>query len=143
MGAVPIELCLGRLTDPVDLGPAVRASPNCCRLAVLHRDWLRVFHLDLSLVLQTIAFHLCHRLTDFVDLGPAVRASPNCCRLPILHCDRLRIFHLDLSFVLQTISFQTLTILSRNPFLGLDSAHSRGLSRPDQPQFNLNSAELA
>jgi hypothetical protein len=35
------------------------------------------------------------------------------------------------------------TILSRNPFLGLDSAHSRGRSRPDQPQFNLNSADLA
>jgi len=131
MGAVPIELCLGRLTDPVNLGPAVRASPNCCRLAVLHRDWLRVFHLDLSLVLQTIAFHLCHRLTDFVDLGPAVRASPNCCRLPILHCDRLRVFHLDLSLVLQAVAFQLVTVLIRDSVFGGGPAHSRGLSFPN------------
>ena len=100
MGAVPIECASGRLADPVNLGSAERASSNCCRLAVLHRDGFRVLHLDLLLVLQTIAFHLCHRLTDFVNLGSAVRASPYSCRFAILHRDRLRVFHLDLFLVL-------------------------------------------
>src|ERR1700719_2780925 len=90
--AVPIEECLRGLTDPVNLGPAQRARSDCCRFAVLHCYWLRVLHLDLSLVLQTIAFHLCHRLTDFVNLGSAIWASPHSRRLAVLHRDRLRAF---------------------------------------------------
>jgi hypothetical protein len=54
----PVEIDLGRLADLVDLGPAVRARAHCCRLAVLHRDRHRVFHFDLSLVLQAVAFQL-------------------------------------------------------------------------------------
>ncbi len=45
------------LADLVDLGPTERTRTNCCRLAVLHRDRLRVFHLNLSFVLQAVAFH--------------------------------------------------------------------------------------
>src|SRR5437867_13410780 len=45
------------LADLVDLGAAKWARADCCGLAVLHRDRLRVFHLDLSFVLQTVAFH--------------------------------------------------------------------------------------
>src|SRR2546427_19410 len=118
VGAVPIEHASGRLADPVNLCPADWASSNSRGLAVLHGDGPRVFHLDLSFVLQTIAFHLCHRLTDFVDLGPAVRASPNCRRLAVLHRDRLGVFHFDLSFVLQAVTFQSSPSLVEIRFWG-------------------------
>jgi len=45
------------LADSVDLGAADRARAHGRRLAILHRYRLRVLHLDLSLVLQTVAFH--------------------------------------------------------------------------------------
>src|SRR6267378_1084093 len=59
-GAALIESWLGRLTDPVDLGAAEGAGPYRCRFAVLHCDRLRVFHLDLPFVLQTISFQTVH-----------------------------------------------------------------------------------
>src|SRR5438445_9814789 len=46
-----------RLADLVDLRATVGARAHRRRLAILHRDWLRVLHFDLSLVLQTVAFH--------------------------------------------------------------------------------------
>src|SRR6266480_1425452 len=48
---------LGGLADLVDLRPTVGTCADCCRLAVLHRDRLRIFHLNLSFVLQAVAFH--------------------------------------------------------------------------------------
>src|SRR6266550_250848 len=55
LGAPTFSLC--GFADLVDLRPAVGACADCCRLAVLHRDRLRVFHLNLSFVLQAVAFH--------------------------------------------------------------------------------------
>src|ERR1700730_16592130 len=46
------------LADPVDLRAADRTRPHRCGFAVLHRDRLRVLHLNLLLVFQTVAFHL-------------------------------------------------------------------------------------
>src|SRR5437870_6697957 len=60
------------LADLVNLCPAVGACADCCRLAVLHRDRLRVCHLNLSFVLQAVAFHYVTVLIrDSVGGGPA------------------------------------------------------------------------
>jgi len=66
------------LADPVDLGAADRAGAHRCRFAVLHRYRLRVLHLDLSLVLQTVAFHFF--TFPFLQLDPNSYATA----LPIL-----------------------------------------------------------
>ena len=53
-----MKIWLRGLADLVDLRPADRASTDRCRLSILHGDRLRVFHFDLSLVLQTVAFQV-------------------------------------------------------------------------------------
>src|SRR4029077_12431243 len=49
---------LFRLADLEDRGAAVRARAPRCGFAILHRDRLRVFHLDHSFVLEAVAFHV-------------------------------------------------------------------------------------
>src|SRR5258708_37888045 len=62
------------LTDFVDLRTAVRACTDCCRLAVLHGDRLRVDHFDLLLVLQAVAFQIVTVLIR--DSGSGARTCP-------------------------------------------------------------------
>src|SRR5438128_11722884 len=44
------------LADLVDLRPAVVACADCCRLAVLHSDRLRGFHLNLSFAIHPATY---------------------------------------------------------------------------------------
>jgi hypothetical protein len=65
-----VEVALYSLSDLVNFGAAVWTCPNSCRLAVLHRDRLRVLHFDLFLVLQTVAFQILTVLIRDSVSGP-------------------------------------------------------------------------
>src|SRR5207245_9214533 len=82
--STPAVCQLLSLADLVDLGAAVWARADCCRLAVLHRDRLRVFHLNLSFVLQAVAFHWSPSLSEILVVGadPPILGWRICPRQP-------------------------------------------------------------
>src|SRR6266568_5222777 len=71
----------GRLADPVDLRPTDGASTNSCRLAVLHRDRLGIYHFDFLLVFETVAFH-CLKRSPCRSCKSSSHRTGKCQRLP-------------------------------------------------------------
>ena len=77
-------LLLRSLADFEQLGATDRADTRGRRFAILHRCWLRVFHLSFLFALHAVRFHLEHLLGNEYVFVPRrlFEFLPLCGRFP-------------------------------------------------------------